>query len=280
MQIRQIPLAIFLLAACETKAPETPQTTALPASEPSSVAQTVDAAAADAPPPCQPIESLDGMQERVKSSAAHVLGEETATQRAVSKPALGLFAVVGARGPQPAATRIAARIADDLTAKFGCAKRPETIESVLESINDAVHAEHQNRKLGASVAVVALTDDPGTVRIAHVGLARIHRLRGSTLEQLTLDQSLAEHLVISGEMKPDAIEPNHHLLPTSQVGSREGVKVAETTVAVEPGDLLVLHTDGVQRAADISLADLVRDLREGDQPPTLPYPAAISIVGF
>src|SRR5690606_24054026 len=88
--------------------------------------------------------------------------------------------------------------------------------------------------------------------IGHVGDSRAYRVRAGSLEQLTSDHSLVAELVRSGRLTEDeAASHPHRSVITRALGTDEDVEVDTHTVELEPGDLLVLCSDG--------LTSMVRD---------------------
>ncbi len=83
--------------------------------------------------------------------------------------------------------------------------------------------------------------------IAHVGDSRCYLLRGSRLGRLTLDHLVADRLVEDGVLSPDAARHSawrrtlwNHLGKTSEPMTPE-----IATARLEPGDALLLTTDGI-----------------------------------
>ena len=103
--------------------------------------------------------------------------------------------------------------------------------------------------------------------IAHVGDSRCYLLRAGTLRRCTRDHSLVEEQVRLGQMTSAqaAASPMRHVI-TRAVGVRRSVAVEVQELAIEPGDLFLLCSDGLTRELDEArIAELLADLaRQAD----------------
>jgi PPM family protein phosphatase len=99
----------------------------------------------------------------------------------------------------------------------------------------------------ACVVTLAIVTDR-VLTIGHVGDSRLYLLRAGALTQLTRDHSYVGRLVESGLISRDEAEfhPQRHIL-TAALGT-VGELVTDsrdTPLLLEPGDTLVLCTDGL-----------------------------------
>src|SRR5579871_6684784 len=105
---------------------------------------------------------------------------------------------------------------------------------------------------GMGTTVVGALFFDNRVSIAHVGDSRLYRLRGSGLEQLTMDHSLLQELVdrgfYSAEEAQRAANKNY---VTRALGVEPNVDVEIQEVPVQKGDSYMLCSDG--------LSDMVED---------------------
>jgi protein phosphatase len=82
--------------------------------------------------------------------------------------------------------------------------------------------------------------------IAHTGDSRLYRYRGGQLEQLTRDHSFSQELLDAGMVT----EEEARLLPaknlvTRALGASSDIEPEIQDVEVEPGDLVLLCSDGL-----------------------------------
>ena len=145
-----------------------------------------------------------------------------------------------------AADALCAHARDGLTAAFAWAN---------EAVSAAAAEKPERRGMGA-VAVAAVLDAGGAT-IAHLGDARAYRQRGGHLTALTRDHDLARAMREQGHDPATVQQDLRHTVVTRALGM-PGSEPDITTVALEPGDRLILCTDGVHGAlADASLANLL-----------------------
>ena len=83
--------------------------------------------------------------------------------------------------------------------------------------------------------------------VAHVGDSRCYLQRGGVLRQLTRDHTLAQHMVERGLLAPENVADYEFRNVITNVvgGSTPGVQVELHRVRLEPGDTLLLCTDGL-----------------------------------
>jgi serine/threonine protein phosphatase PrpC len=150
-----------------------------------------------------------------------------------------------------AAGEIASRLAvETILSEYYADKRPPQ-ESLVGAIREASRriyhiAGDSIETDGMGCTVVASAVLPGSAIIAHVGDSRAYRLREGELTLLTQDHHVNE----GGEQ---------HVLSRA-VGVRADVEVTVNACTLEPGDRLLLCTDGVSNA--VPDADLSESLRQ------------------
>ena len=134
----------------------------------------------------------------------------------------------------------------------------------------------------ATTAVAVLIDGE-TATVAHVGDSRIYRLRSGQLERLTRDHSWVEEQIRIGALSETAARqhPWRNIVTRALSGS-EDLEVDVQEVALQPGDRLLLCSDGVfavlsddqisevlQRGSDLdSLCDALIQGRTTEADPT------------
>ena len=98
-----------------------------------------------------------------------------------------------------------------------------------------------------------------TAAVAHVGDSRVYHWRGGELRCLTRDHSLVNELCDQGAMTPTQAEQSRqrHVI-TRAIGATATVAPTVTTCDLQPGDLLLLCTDGLTAMlADPEIAALL-----------------------
>ncbi len=118
----------------------------------------------------------------------------------------------------------------------------------LYKINEALYEQgtrqSQQRTMGSTVVAVLIYQD--FYACLWVGDSRLYRLRDGVLTRLTRDHSYVQQLVDAGELsQADAsVHPMRNVI-TRALGAHEELKVDTCHGPIEPGDRLVLATDGV-----------------------------------
>lgn len=103
--------------------------------------------------------------------------------------------------------------------------------------------------MGTTCTAIVLID--GKLHFAHIGDSRLYLARNSTISRLTRDHSYVNQLVDQGVISAEeALEhPQRHILTTALgVQGEISADFSETPLPLEPGDILVLCTDGLSGA--------------------------------
>jgi len=100
--------------------------------------------------------------------------------------------------------------------------------------------------------------------VAHVGDSRAYLWHQGRLEALTRDHSLVEAQVRAGLVnREDALRSGHRNVLVRVLGRQPNVDVDLAEVPVQPGDYLVLCSDGLTRmVSDQMLAETIAELRD------------------
>jgi len=124
-------------------------------------------------------------------------------------------------------------------------------------------ARGDERFSGMGTTVVAMRfngrrEEP-VAEISHVGDSRAYLLRGGDLKPVTEDHSLVAELVRSGDLtRARASEHPQKNLITRALGAEEEVEVDTAVLPVEPGDRLVLCSDGLSdMVSEAKILDLL-----------------------
>jgi protein phosphatase len=113
-------------------------------------------------------------------------------------------------------------------------------------------ADRDDSRRMATTMVAAVVEE-GRAYVANVGDSRAYRWRGGALEQVTRDQSLVARLVEEGALTAEeAINYPYKNVILYSIGSEKRPPIDLYDVALEPGDLLLLCSDGLTRHVDDS----------------------------
>lgn len=124
----------------------------------------------------------------------------------------------------------------------------------IRTANRAVFTESRERPdlagMGTTITLAQLDDD-GTVHFGHVGDSRAYLVRGKKLEQLTADHTIVAEWVAIGAISADEAKthPRRGML-TRSVGVAPEVEVDEFVLELDPGDRLILCSDGLSGMID------------------------------
>jgi PPM family protein phosphatase len=126
------------------------------------------------------------------------------------------------------------------------------LEDAIKEANQRILAAARgDEKLsGMGTTVVAMrfggTREEPAAEISHVGDSRAYLLRGGHLKPVTEDHSLVAELVRSGDLtRAQASEHPQKNLITRALGAEEEVEADTIVLPVEPGDRLLLCSDGL-----------------------------------
>jgi PPM family protein phosphatase len=163
-----------------------------------------------------------------------------------------LFAVADGMGGH-AGGEVAARLAvDTLTRAFGARPTGAGLSEAVTEANRVVF-EHsldnpELRGMGTTLTAAALVneDDRDVIALVNVGDSRSYRYHDGQLSQITVDHSLAEEMVRSGELSEAeaAVHPHRHIL-TRALGVGDDVAVDLWRIQPARGDRFVLCSDGL-----------------------------------
>jgi serine/threonine protein phosphatase PrpC len=170
------------------------------------------------------------------------------------------------------AGEVASRMAVDAvleSLRDGGDGEPEVVlRDAMESANHAVWAEsreHPERRGMGTTLTTAVLRGPA-LYLGHVGDSRAWLLRRGALRQLTRDHSLVAQLVEDNHITPEQakVDPRRNVVTRSiGVGHHVEVDVARCPEPLEPGDVVMLSSDGLhglvpedEIAAAASLPDL------------------------
>ncbi len=155
------------------------------------------------------------------------------------------------------------------------------LASVIAAIN--LRTFRQKIALGRNMATtLAMIQCCGpTAAVVHVGDSRVYHWRGGDLRCLTRDHSLVNELCDQGAMTPGQAEQSRqrHVI-TRAIGAAATVEPTMTTCDLQPGDLLLLCTDGLTAMlADPEINALLENNADGLGPTATRLVAAANEAG-
>lgn len=130
-----------------------------------------------------------------------------------------------------------------------------TVEQTEQCLLDSVTASNQRiasfakqhpdkRGMGTTMTAAALFGPE--VVLVQVGDSRAYLKRGIVLQQLTMDQNVVGQMIASGRIKPeDARNVKQRNMLLEAIGVQAKVGPDLVRVQVQPGDVLMLCTDGL-----------------------------------
>ncbi len=160
---------------------------------------------------------------------------------------------MGGQGHGQEASQLAVHILAEYVARF-LYSQPVKAEDFLpllkagvQSANQAVYQrnQEQNTRMGTTMTAALVVD--ARAYVAHVGDSRLYLYRQPEgLSQITRDHSLIAALAAARMIQPEDIysHPNRNLIYRC-LGEKSTVEVDTYAVALAPGDILLLCSDGL-----------------------------------
>ncbi len=159
---------------------------------------------------------------------------------------------------------VAGEVASRLAVNAAASTEVEPADRVAagnRAIREEVAREPSLEGMGTTMTLVSLEPD-GAARFGHVGDSRAYLYRGGELSQVTEDHTVATELATIGQISPEEVDshPQRHML-TRTLGLTRFVDVDEVELLLEPGDRLLLCSDGLTEMVDDDL--IAATLAEG-----------------
>ena len=115
--------------------------------------------------------------------------------------------------------------------------------------------------MGTTVVGALFNRDDRKINVAHVGDSRAYRVRADDLTQLTRDHSLLNDYLL---VMPNLSDAQKERLPsnviTRALGMQQAVAVDVSVADVEPGDVYLLCSDGLNgMVGDERIREIIRD---------------------
>jgi len=172
---------------------------------------------------------------------------------------------MGAHAAGELASKLAAGVVPLTYHKLLDRSAPEALRAAIQDANSQIHSRGQASEdfKGMGTTVDALVILPQGALVAHVGDSRAYRLRGSKLEQLTFDHSLAWELQRAGRGAPGQGAPNvPKNIITRSLGPKPSVEIdLEGPLPIQVGDTFLLCSDGLSgQVSDEELGTILQCL--------------------
>ncbi|HUG74519.1 MAG TPA: protein phosphatase 2C domain-containing protein [Acidimicrobiia bacterium] len=124
------------------------------------------------------------------------------------------------------------------------------VQAANLAVIDTAGRQSRLAGMGTTLTLAIIAED-GTADIAHVGDSRAYRVHDGRLEQITTDHSYVAAMVEAGKLTPEeaSVHPYRSVLIRA-IGLEPGVDVDTHQVILEPGDRLILCSDGLTSMLD------------------------------
>lgn len=167
------------------------------------------------------------------------------------------FAVVcdgmGGANAGNVASELAVRtISDYIKRSYRMGMSSSQIENILRSATysantNVFEASNKDQLLnGMGTTVVLMLVEGSTGYILHIGDSRAYSYSDGCLRQLTIDHSVVQNMIDSGEITPDEakIHPNKNII-TRALGVTDDVRGDLDFIELNAGDIILLCSDGL-----------------------------------
>ena len=135
------------------------------------------------------------------------------------------------------------------------------VDNANRAIFNAANANPQYAGMGTTLVVAVFREL--RLLVGHVGDSRAYRLRGGRLQQITRDHSLLQEQIDAGLITPEqaAFSANKNLV-TRAVGVEDTVLLETHLHELQPGDLILLCSDGLSDMLDDASIGQVLQMHE------------------
>ncbi len=123
------------------------------------------------------------------------------------------------------------------------------VDNANRAIFNAANSNPQYAGMGTTLVLAVFRGQ--RLLVGHVGDSRAYRLRGGQMQQITRDHSLLQEQIDAGLITPEqaAFSANKNLV-TRAVGVEDTVLLETHLHAVQPGDVLLMCSDGLSDMVD------------------------------
>lgn len=183
-----------------------------------------------------------------------------------------VFVVADGMGGHEAGERASATVIEEFSKYLGRASLGlDDVRSALELAREGV--EHLstagNGRAGTTLSgvVVASVDGMGYWLALNIGDSRTYRLANGELEQITVDHSVVQELIESGELTPEAASTDRRRnIITRAIGASSTGDADYWLFPAERGDRIMVCSDGLtSELGDGRIREILRDVSDPQQ---------------
>lgn len=134
----------------------------------------------------------------------------------------------------------------------------EAVKTANDSIRQCASETPEFAGMGTTMVAATVLDD--VAYVVNIGDSRLYRM-SEDLRQITVDHSLVEEMVQSGEIRKDEMRthPNKNII-TRALGTDETVRPDYFEIQVRQGDVLLLCSDGLTNMLeDSEMEEILRE---------------------
>ena len=134
----------------------------------------------------------------------------------------------------------------------------EAVKTANDSIRQCASETPEFAGMGTTMVAATVLDD--VAYVVNIGDSRLYRM-SEDLRQITVDHSLVEEMVQSGEIRKDEMRthPNKNII-TRALGTDETVRPDCFEIHVRQGDVLLLCSDGLTNMLeDSEMEEILRE---------------------
>jgi serine/threonine protein phosphatase PrpC len=171
----------------------------------------------------------------------------------LADPAIGLYMVLDGMGGHNAGDVASALARDVIRARVRAerGRKPDTVllEEAVQEASAVVHADAQRDRelsgMGTTVVACLLTGERRAL-VAHVGDSRAYLVRRGRMRLCTRDHTVVAELLARGALAASeaAVHPYKSVL-SRNLGGRSDVRVDLDVLELDPGDRILLCSDGL-----------------------------------
>ena len=184
-------------------------------------------------------------------------------------PLLNLYIVADGMGGHAAgdyASRCAVESMVDFISSSNEKRPVRLLDEAVQAANRAVYEKAQQDKAcaGMGTTLVACTYMRDSLYIVNIGDSRLY-LAGEELDQITVDHSLVEEMVRAGHITAEQarVHPEKNVI-TRAVGMKDSMRADLFDVAIRPGDVALLCSDGLTNmVTDQEISRITRQIQNG-----------------